>query len=107
MPWCPIVEIATIFLFLFSIPGILCEAIRRSSAPNTKSTDALFPDGGAAAKEKLKAFLISCGTADSLLNFGETVHKFCDTNGVKHEYFLIEGGGHDYNVWKPALWSTE
>ncbi len=76
-----------------------------SSAPNTKSTNVLFPDGGKAASEKLKAFLISCGTSDSLLNFSETVHKFCDSNGVKHEYFLIQGGKHDFDVWKPALWN--
>lgn len=76
-----------------------------SSAPNTKSTNVLFSDGGKAAREKLKAFLISCGTSDSLLNFSETVHKYCDSNGVKHEYFLIEGGKHDFDVWKPALWN--
>ena len=76
-----------------------------SSAPNTKSTNVLFPDGGKAATEKLKAFLISCGTSDSLLNFSETVHKFCDSNSVKHEYFLIQGGKHDFDVWKPALWN--
>ena len=76
-----------------------------SSAPNTKGNNVLFPDNGKAAAEKLKAFLISCGTADSLLSFGENVHKFCDTNNVKHEYFLIEGGKHDFDVWKPALWN--
>lgn len=76
-----------------------------SSAPNTKGTDTLFPDGGAAAREKLKAFLISCGTADGLLGFGENVHNFCNQNNIQHEYWLIEGGGHDFGVWRPALWN--
>ena len=76
-----------------------------SSAPNTKGTDALFPDGGDAAREKLRAFLISCGTADGLLGFGENVHNYCDANNFKHAYWLIEGGGHDFAVWRPALWN--
>ena len=76
-----------------------------SSAPNTKGTDALFPDGGDAAREKLRAFLISCGTADGLLGFGENVHNYCDANNIKHAYWLIEGGGHDFAVWRPALWN--
>jgi len=76
-----------------------------SSAPNTKGNDVLFPDGGAAAREKLKAFLISCGTADGLLGFGEGVHNYCDANNIAHSYWLIPGGGHDFAVWLPALWN--
>lgn len=76
-----------------------------SSAPNTKGTGTLFPDGGAAAREKLKAFLISCGTSDGLIGFGENVHKYCNANNIKHEYFLIQRGGHDFGVWRPALWN--
>ncbi|MBP0987622.1 MAG: carbohydrate-binding protein, partial [Oscillospiraceae bacterium] len=76
-----------------------------SSAPNTKGNDVLFPDGGEAAREKLRAFLISCGTADGLLGFGEGVHNYCDANNIRHEDWLIPGGGHDFAVWRPALWN--
>ena len=76
-----------------------------SSAPNTAGTDYLFPDGGKEANEKLKAFLIACGTSDFLFDFGANVHKYCESNNIGHEYFLIEGGGHDFGVWKPGLWN--
>lgn len=76
-----------------------------SSAPNTYSTSRLFPDGGAEAREKLKTFLISCGTSDFLFSFGDNVHNYCVSNNIEHEYFLIEGGGHDFGVWKPGLWN--
>nr|WP_114298306.1 carbohydrate-binding protein [Anaerobacterium chartisolvens] len=76
-----------------------------SSAPNTYSNERLFPDGGAAAKQKLKLFFIACGTADGLLSFGERVHNYCDSKGINNTYWLIPGGGHDWNVWKPGLWN--
>ena len=76
-----------------------------SSAPNTGSNDYLFPDGGAAAREKIRCLLLSCGPSDGLFSFGERVHKYCESNGIDHDYYLISGGGHDFNVWKPALWN--
>ncbi len=76
-----------------------------SSAPNTYANNRLFPDGGAAAREKLKLFFIACGTSDSLLSFGERVHNYCTSNNINHTYWLLQGRGHDYNVWKPGLWN--
>ena len=76
-----------------------------SAAPNTYDNSRLFPDGGAAAREQLELFLITCGTADSLLSFSQRVHDYCASNNIDHTYWLIEGGGHDWNVWKYGLWN--
>jgi enterochelin esterase-like enzyme/lysophospholipase L1-like esterase len=76
-----------------------------SAAPNTYSNSKLFPDGGTAAKRQLKLLFIACGTADSLLSFSQRVHDYCDSQNISHTYWLIQGRGHDWNVWKPALWN--
>lgn len=76
-----------------------------SAAPNTKSTNVLFPDGGAKAKQNLKLFYISCGTSDSLINFGATVHNFCTQKGINHTYQTYPGRGHGWDVWNPSLWN--
>lgn len=76
-----------------------------SSAPNTKSNSVLFADGGNKAKTQLKAFLISCGTADSLISFGEGVHNFCVQKGINHTYWTLPGRGHGWDVWNPSLWN--
>jgi arabinoxylan arabinofuranohydrolase len=76
-----------------------------SAAPNTYANSKLFPDGGTAAKQQLKLLFISYGTNDSLINFGTGVHNFCDTNGISNIYWLLQGAGHDWNVWKQSLWN--
>ncbi len=76
-----------------------------SAAPNTMSTNQLFPNNGATAKQMLKFLFISYGTTDSLINNGTNVHNFCDSNGIPNTYFLIPGAGHDWNVWKQSLWN--
>ena len=76
-----------------------------SSAPNTYANNRLFPDGGAAARQQLKLFFIACGTNDNLIGFGQRVHEFCLSNNINHTYWLIQGGGHDFGVWKPGLWN--
>jgi len=76
-----------------------------SAAPNTYPNERLFPDGGKAAREKLKLLFIACGTNDSLIGFGQRVHEYCVANNINHVYWLIQGGGHDFNVWKPGLWN--
>lgn len=76
-----------------------------SAAPNTKSNSVLFPDGGTAAKQQLKLLFISYGTNDGLINFGTGVHTFCDSKGIANTYWLIQGAGHDWNVWKQSLWN--
>ncbi|HEY8463109.1 MAG TPA: cellulose binding domain-containing protein [Bacillota bacterium] len=76
-----------------------------SAAPNTYSNSRLFPDGGTAAKQQLKLLFISCGTNDSLLSFSQRVHDYCDANGIPNTYWLLQGLGHDWSVWKPSLWN--
>lgn len=76
-----------------------------SAAPNTYSNSKLFPDGGTAAKQQLKSFFISYGTNDNLINFGTGVHNFCDSKGIPNTYWLVQGAGHDWNVWKQSLWN--
>jgi len=48
----------------------------------------------------LKLLFIACGTNDSLIGFGQRVHEYCVANNINHVYWLIQGGGHDFNVWK-------
>lgn len=76
-----------------------------SAAPNTLSNSQLFPDNGTSAKQLMKFLFISYGTNDSLINFGTGVHNFCDSNNIPNTYFLIQGAGHDWNVWKQSLWN--
>lgn len=76
-----------------------------SAAPNTHSNSTLFPDGGTAAKQQLKLLFISYGTNDNLISFGTRVHEFCDSKGISNTYWLYQGRGHDWSVWKPSLWS--
>jgi enterochelin esterase-like enzyme len=76
-----------------------------SAAPNTYSSSKLFPDGGTAAKQQLKLLFISYGTNDNLISFGTGVHNYCDTNGISNTYWLLQGRGHEWSVWKPSLWN--
>jgi enterochelin esterase-like enzyme len=76
-----------------------------SAAPNTYANSKLFPDGGTAAKQQLKLLFISYGTNDSLINFGTGVHNYCDTNGIPNTYWLLQGKGHEWSVWKQSLWN--
>lgn len=73
-----------------------------SSAPNTKSPEALVPDP-AKAKEKLKLLWISCGIDDGLLSFSQRTHDYLRKNNVPHIYYT-ELGGHDFKVWKNDLY---
>jgi enterochelin esterase-like enzyme len=76
-----------------------------SAAPNTYANSKLFPDGGIAAKQQLKLLFISYGTNDNLISFGTGVHNYCNTNGISNIYWLLQGAGHDWNVWKQSLWN--
>lgn len=76
-----------------------------SAAPNTYSNSKLFPDNGAAAKKLMKLLFISCGTNDNLIQFSTGVHNFCDSNNIPNNYWLIQGAGHDWNVWKQSFWN--
>lgn len=76
-----------------------------SPAPNTLPNSQLFPNDGASAKQLLKFLFISYGTTDSLISFGTGVHNYCDSQSIPNTYFLIQGAGHDWNVWKQSLWN--
>jgi enterochelin esterase-like enzyme len=76
-----------------------------SAAPNTLSNSMLFPNNGAKAQQQVKFLFISYGTSDNLINFGTGVHTFCDSHSIPNTYFLIQGAGHDWNVWKQSLWN--
>jgi enterochelin esterase-like enzyme len=76
-----------------------------SAAPNTYSSSKLFPDGGTKAKQLLKLLFISYGTNDNLISFGTGVHNYCDSNGISNTYWLLQGRGHEWSVWKPSLWN--
>lgn len=73
-----------------------------SSAPNTKTPEALVPDPEA-AKQKLKLLWISCGDKDGLLNFSSRTHDYLVEKGVPHIYY-IEPGVHDFKVWSNDLY---
>jgi enterochelin esterase-like enzyme len=75
-----------------------------SSAPNTYSNDRLFPDP-AATRQQLKLLFLSIGTNDSLKSFNDGVSNFCNSNNIPNTYFIIQGAGHDWNVWKQSLWN--
>lgn len=74
-----------------------------SSAPNTKKPEELVPDPAVARKE-VKLLWISCGDKDGLLRFTKRIHEYLETNQVPHEYYVIPGGEHNFNVWKENLY---
>jgi enterochelin esterase-like enzyme len=73
-----------------------------SSAPNTKTPEALIPDP-AKAKAQLKLLWISCGADDGLISFSQRTHEYLKAKGVPHIYY-VEPGPHDFNVWKNDLY---
>lgn len=73
-----------------------------SSAPNTRSPEALVPDPKK-AKDLLKLLFISCGASDNLLSYSKRSHDYLKKIGVPHIYF-IEPGVHDFKVWKNGLY---
>jgi enterochelin esterase-like enzyme len=73
-----------------------------SSAPNTKTPEALLPDPEA-AKKQLKLLWISCGASDGLIAFSKRTHDYLESKGVPHIYY-IEPGVHNFKVWKNGLY---
>ncbi|MCF8226957.1 MAG: hypothetical protein K9J30_13855 [Bacteroidales bacterium] len=74
-----------------------------SSAPNTKSPEELLPDPGK-AKEMLKTLWFSCGDNDGLIRISQEIHEYFLEKKVPHTFYVIPGGGHDFNVWKESLY---
>lgn len=73
-----------------------------SSAPNTKTPEALVPNPEE-TKKKLKLLWISCGDSDGLITFSQRTHDYLQSNNVPHIYY-IEPGVHDFKVWKNSLY---
>lgn len=73
-----------------------------SSAPNTKTPEALVPNPEE-TKQQLKLLWISCGASDGLLNFSKRTHDYLVKNNIPHIYY-IEPGVHDFKVWKDGLY---
>lgn len=73
-----------------------------SSAPNTKTPEALVPNPET-ARQQLKLLWISCGDNDGLMSFSERTHLYLQQHKVPH-IFYVEPGGHDFNVWKNDLY---
>jgi enterochelin esterase-like enzyme len=74
-----------------------------SGGPIFYSTGKLFPNP-AATREQLQLLFLSTGTNDSGKYNSDGVAGFCTSNNIPHTYFIIQGAGHDWNVWKQSLW---
>lgn len=74
-----------------------------SSAPNTQAPSVLVPDP-ARAKTALKLLWISCGDQDGLMGVSERTHAYLTEHQVPHIFRVIEGGHHDFKVWKENLY---
>jgi enterochelin esterase-like enzyme len=74
---------------------------------NHPADAAMFPNGGAEVKEKVKTLFISCGDADwdGFYPPNLATHNYCATNGIPHTWLSVPGGGHDGGVWRPAMWN--
>lgn len=79
-----------------------------AAAPNKSGDTTLFPNGGAAAKQKLKSLFFSWGGADygSIIAANRATRDYCVSNGIPHLAWEIAGGGHWSDpVWRPAFWN--
>lgn len=74
-----------------------------SSAPNTHAPSVLVPDPDR-AKTALKLLWISCGDQDGLMGVSERTHTYLTEHQVPHIFRVIEGGHHDFKVWKENLY---
>ncbi len=74
-----------------------------SSAPNTKPPSELIKDADEATR-KLKLLYVACGDQDGLFRISQGVHRMLDEKNVTHQYLVIPGGKHDFQVWKSDLY---
>jgi enterochelin esterase-like enzyme len=74
-----------------------------SAAPNTKPAAALVPDP-AAARSKLKFFMISCGNKDGLIRVSQGVHAYLKEHEVPHTWH-VDGNAHDAAHWRSSLYA--
>jgi enterochelin esterase-like enzyme len=74
-----------------------------SSAPNTKAPEELLPDPEK-ARQMLKVLWFSCGDNDGLVRISQGAHEYFQENNLPHTFYVIPGGGHDFDVWKESLY---
>lgn len=81
-----------------------------SPAPGIQGQSQLFPNGGALAKANLKLVFFTCGSGE-VGAYGcdnvDTVSGYAETAGLGSiiKEFIIQGGGHDRNTWRPSFWN--
>jgi len=73
-----------------------------SSAPNTKTPEALVPDSEK-TRQQIKLLWISCGDEDGLMPFSKRTHDYLVAHNVPH-IFYVEPGAHDFKVWKNDIY---
>lgn len=74
-----------------------------SAAPNTKPPAELVPDP-AAAKEKLKLLMITCGNKDGLFHVSKRVRTYLTEKEIPHVWH-VDDHGHDPAHWASALYN--
>ena len=75
-----------------------------SSAPNTKTPEALIPDVEKTKAENTLLWMV-CGNEDGLMYNSSRLKAFCDENGVPCTLIEYPGGKHDFVVWKYGLYN--
>ena len=75
-----------------------------SSAPNTKTPDALIPDVEKTKAENTLLWMV-CGGSDNLMYNSARLKAFCDEHGVPCTLIEYPEGKHDFVVWKYGLYN--
>jgi len=73
-----------------------------SSAPNTKSPQALVPDPEAAIKQ-LKLLWLGCGNKDGLISISQGLHAYLRQKNVPHIWH-VDSNAHDPTEWANNLY---
>ena len=75
-----------------------------SSAPNTKTPEALIPDVEKTKAENTLLWMV-CGGSDNLMYNSARLKAFCDEHGVPCTLIEYPEGKHDFVVWKYGLYN--
>ena len=75
-----------------------------SSAPNTKTPEALIPDVEKTKAENTLLWMV-CGSKDGLMYNSSRLKAFCDEHGVPCTLVEYPDGQHDFVVWKYGLYN--
>jgi len=81
-----------------------------SPAPGIQGQSQLFPNSGALAKANLKLIFFTCGSGEVGAygcNNVNTVSGYADNVGLGSiiKEFIVQGGAHDRNTWRPSFWN--